>query len=95
MTPAKNGISSDEPLATPRPHELSAAANVPPGWQKTFWTKVPLIGIFMDIVWNAMRYGTTLEDCADFIAEDLEKGGQSEVVGCRVGVVERAKDKSI
>lgn len=40
---------------------------------------------------NAPAYGTPLEDCADFLAADLEKGLESEWIGKRLGVKVKAK----
>jgi hypothetical protein len=50
-----------------------------------------LIGIFLNVLSQGTDYYTTLEDSADFMAADLEKGLQSEFVGKRVGLKEKPK----
>jgi hypothetical protein len=71
-------------------NNLVVMADSPPAWQDSFlW--LPLIGGLLNIIANAMRYTTMLEDCADFMAADLEKGLHSEWIGKRVGVIEKAK----
>lgn len=80
-------------LETPRGNRLLAAADTPPDWQHTFLEKIPLLGPLAGIFRNAPRYGTTLEDCADFIASDL-KTPDSIYVGHRVGIIEQTKGKT-
>jgi len=52
---------------------------------------IPLVGTLLNILTNVPSYGTPLEDCADFLAADLEKGLESEFVGKRVSVKVKAK----
>ena len=40
---------------------------------------------------NAARYETSLEQAADFIANDLESGDKSEYVGKTVGIIDPSK----
>ena len=66
-------------------NDLVAEADVPPAWSNTLlW--IPLLGPYLNILTQAPSYFASLEDCVDFIAEDLTKGVQSEFVGHRVGV---------
>ena len=59
--------------------------------------KIPLLGPYLAIFANVTRYNTVLEDMADFLAADLEKGTRSggegeegsEFVGKKVALVER------
>ncbi len=79
-----------EPLAAPHGNPLIASADFPPGWQDSYFHNIPVIGLLFGILGNAPRYATNLEDCADFIAADLEKT-ESEFVGHRVGVYDSGK----
>jgi hypothetical protein len=69
---------------------LVAAAGVPPRWNDSWIRHIPFIGKFILTGINASRYGTTLEQNADFIARDLGNG-KSEWVGQAVGVIDRSK----
>lgn len=74
----------------PPPSDCSAAnviasVDSPPEWRSTLkW--VPLVGPYLNVFSLAGGYATSLEDPLDFIAADLEKGLQSELVGKRVGI---------
>ena len=52
------------------------------------------MGPFLEVLFNAPRYATTLEGCADFIAADL-KGGEATFVGRRVGVFDAGKGTKV
>ena len=54
---------------------------------------IPFIGVYLAVILGAVRtYTTKLEDVADFLAEDFEKGrGGSEFVGRCVGIRQREK----
>ena len=83
-------VPINETIAVPdgsRRNPLVASVDVPPGWQDSYFKSVPFLGQFLSILGNAFRYNTKLEDCADFIAKDLEKQ-DSEFRGHRVGVFE-------
>ncbi|KAF7549280.1 hypothetical protein G7Z17_g6492 [Cylindrodendrum hubeiense] len=71
---------------------LVAKADSPPAWSSS-WSGVPLIGTYLNIFTQAGNYKTPLEDSADFIAADLEKGLGSDFVGKRVGL--KLKEKGI
>lgn len=79
-------------LAAPRGNSLSAAADMPPNWQDSYFGFIPFLGPMICTMGNFMRYNTKLEDCADFIAADLETGDR-KFVGHRVGVIETGKGK--
>lgn len=66
---------------------LDASADVPPGWQNSYFHNIPYLGPLISILGNANKYGLTLEDCADFIAADLEKE-ETRFVGHRVGIID-------
>ncbi|KAI4265960.1 MAG: hypothetical protein L6R38_009055 [Xanthoria sp. 2 TBL-2021] len=83
MTPANKEITV---LQAPRGNPLAAKNDMPANWSPTFLSGVPYLGIYADIAMNMMRYNTTLEDCADFMAADLTKG-ESEHVGHKVGII--------
>ena len=80
-------------LDGPQRNSLSAAADVPPMWQASYLNSVPVLGPLISIFGNALRYNVTLEDCADFIAADLEKA-DGEFVGHRVGLIDAGKAKT-
>jgi len=90
MKPANKTIAL---LDGPQQNPLSAAADVPPMWQASYLNSVPVLGPFISIFGNVLRYNVTLEDCADFIAADLEKA-DSEFVGHRVGLFDPGKAKT-
>jgi hypothetical protein len=70
--------------------KLVAAADMPPLWRDS-WTKhIPLIGKTLVCVMNAMRYETTLEQGAEFIAVDLESY-ESSWIGRRVGTIDGSR----
>lgn len=67
-----------------------AAANVPPEWSRKFlWT--PLVGGYLNILSQVSAYNTSLEDNADFIAQDLLEGKGSQWIYQKVGVKEKRK----
>jgi hypothetical protein len=88
---ASNMTMQDTVDYAPTPgHNLVAAADKPPAFSKTLqW--VPLIGNYLTLMAQASSYYAPLEDCVDFIAEDLSKGLESQFVGKRVGVKVKAK----
>lgn len=89
MNPATKTI---EALDAPRKHSLVASADVPPGWQNSYFHNIPVIGLLLSILGNAPWYATKLDDCADFIASDLENS-ESPFIGHRVGVYDAGKGK--
>ncbi|KAF6226708.1 hypothetical protein HO173_012375 [Letharia columbiana] len=84
MIPASKTVTL---LDAPRGNPLNASADVPPGFQNSYFHNIPYLGPIISSVGNAPKYGTTLEDCADFIAADLEKK-DTRFVGHRVGVID-------
>ena len=84
MVPASKTINL---LETPRGNTLNASADAPPGFQKPYLHGIPFLGPFISIVINFNRYNTTLEDCADFIAADLERK-DTRFIGHRVGIID-------
>lgn len=84
MVPASKTINV---LDVPRGNSLIASADVPTGFQNSYLHKIPYLGPFVSVLSNFSRYGTTLEDCADFIAADVAKKDM-RFVGHRVGVID-------
>jgi hypothetical protein len=74
---------------TPEPgistSSLDIAAEEPPSWSNALHG-IPLIGPHLNVITQVHRYFSPLEDCADFIAEDLRVGLESQWIGKRVGV---------
>ncbi|KAL8772395.1 MAG: hypothetical protein Q9209_002346 [Squamulea sp. 1 TL-2023] len=89
MLPASKEITL---LETPRGNPLVAQNDTVADFSPSFLTSVPYIGVYADIIKSMLRYNTTLEDCADFLAADLAKG-KSEHVGHKVGVIVSNKKK--
>lgn len=79
-------------LSEPHGNPLSGAADIPAGFQTLYIDWIPFLGPLMTVMGNAWRYNTTLEDCADFVAEDLTNP-KSEYVGHRVSVISVGKEK--
>lgn len=84
MIPASNTVTL---LAAPRGNTLKASVDVPTDFQNSYFHNIPYLGPLISIIGNALKYDTTLEDCADFIAEDLEKE-DTQFVGHRIGVID-------
>ena len=89
MSPSSKTITL---LDVPRGNSLDASADVPPGFQNSFLHRIPYLGPFISVITNASRYGTILEDCADFIGADLERD-DTKFVGHRVGVITNTASK--
>lgn len=81
-----------EPLDAPRKHPLVASVDIPPRWQNSYFYNIPIVGQLFAVFGNFPRYTTNLEDCADFMASDLESS-DSPFIGHRVGVYEAGKGK--
>lgn len=64
---------------------LMASTKTPPGWTDGFST-VPVIGTYLNVLSQISLYTTTLEENADFIAQDLETGMNSQWLFSKVGV---------
>ena len=88
MAPASKTVTL---LDAPRGNSLNASADVPPGFQTSYLHNIPYLGPFLGIVGNAYKYGTILEDCADFLAADLENK-DTKFVGHRVGVIDAGSE---
>ncbi len=83
MVPASKTIDL---LDAPRGNSLNASADAPSGFEISYLHSIPFLGPFISLIFNLTKYDTTLEDCADFIAADLEKD-DTKFVGHRVGVI--------
>ncbi|KAI9700224.1 MAG: hypothetical protein M1820_006892 [Bogoriella megaspora] len=70
--------------------QLIANATTPPLWTDSWMKSIPLIGKLLSIAMNASRYETTLEQNAEFIANDLESH-ESRWAGVPVGVINASK----
>jgi hypothetical protein len=75
-------------LEKPRKHEFAVKADVPPAWKDSWFRKMPFVGGYISTMVNFAGHMTTLEENADFLAEDLASGS-AEWNFRRVGV----KDK--
>ena len=58
-------------LQAPRRREFVMKVDVPPEWRDHWLRKVPFVGGYINTVSNLVGHVTTLEENADFIAEDL------------------------
>jgi hypothetical protein len=70
--------------------KLIANANTPPAWQTSWVGYIPLVGTTLLCALNASRYETTLEQNAEFIANDLDNT-ESEWIGNAVGIIDPSK----
>ena len=73
--------------ATTSSKKLTASATTPPLWRDSWIKHLPLVGKLLVIAINLGRYGTTLEQNAEFIANDLETY-ESRWSGLTVGVID-------
>lgn len=71
--------------------KLVANRTTPPMWKSSWLSYIPIIGKSLVIAMNFSRYETTLEQNAEFIANDLEDGHQSQFIGSTVGVIDPAR----
>ncbi|KAG9234469.1 hypothetical protein BJ875DRAFT_461446 [Amylocarpus encephaloides] len=71
-------------LDSPHPHNLLTEATFAPRWETTWVSKIPLVGIYVDI-WIVIvtKYKAKYEEVADFLAGDLV--GEKKWVGMKVG----------
>lgn len=84
MIPASKTIDL---LETPRGNSLNSSADVLPDFKISYLNFIPYLGPLITIMGNLMKSATTLEDCADFIAADVE-AKEARFVGHRVGVID-------
>ena len=84
MVPASKTINL---LDAPRGNPLKASVDVPADFRKSYLHSIPYLGPLIGILGNLLRYGTSLEDCADFIAADVAKK-DTMFVGHRVSVID-------
>jgi hypothetical protein len=76
-------------LDGPRKRDFVVKADVPSVWNGSWWRNVPVLGRYVEVMKSLMGNMTTLEENADFLAEDLE-GGDQKWEFRRVGVVDMA-----
>ncbi|KAK9234655.1 hypothetical protein V1525DRAFT_412438 [Lipomyces kononenkoae] len=72
---------------------LATSATVPPHWNDFWFRRLPVVGPFFVVLANASKYTTTLEDNADFIANDVA-ADSDEYVCKKVGVFDPAGGKA-
>lgn len=87
MTPESTDLSVPTKSSQGR---LIANAATPPSWQSSWIGSIPFIGKVIVTAMNASRYDTTLEQNAEFIANDLETR-DSRWIGTTVGVIDGSK----
>ena len=87
MTPESSDFSVPTKSSHPR---LTAKAGTPPLWQDSWLRHIPLIGKSLVTAMNSGRYETTLEQNAEFIANDLE-ARDSQWIGTAVGIIDASK----
>lgn len=87
MIPESNDLSL--PRKAPK-DRLLASASMPPDWHGSWLQHIPLIGKTIVSGMNASRYKTTLEQNAEFIANDL-RDYDSAWAGVAVGVISKPK----
>jgi len=72
-------------LEQPRKREFMMKADVPPELTNPLYGKLPLVGGYLSTFNTMVNHVTTLEENADFMAEDLASGSQQWIFR-RVGV---------
>ena len=75
-------------LSEPQHHSLVVAVSTPPEWQDSWLRSVPWLGEYLNMFANVSAYSTKLEDVADLLAEDFEKGSSSPYICDLVGMKE-------
>ncbi|KAF8862876.1 hypothetical protein BDZ45DRAFT_798782 [Acephala macrosclerotiorum] len=77
-----------KPIDKVKSHGLLVSAGSPPGWKDHWLGRLWWIGPYLN-VWRAVfaDYSTHYENVADFLAEDMERGGD-EWIGKRVALKE-------
>lgn len=94
MNPANPQQKSMDLLEEPWGHNLALKATVPPGWEATWFSQVPFVGLGLDLWYQVVwQYRTTLEDVADLLAGDVGSGS-NQWVGMKVGMKDKKKMKS-
>ena len=88
----KPGSPTIELLREPHSHSLLLKAGSPPAWDDHWVRKLPLLGVYLNLVIGVSNYTTQQEDVADMIAEDLECGDQ-EWLGKKVGMKHKRKGR--
>lgn len=84
MTAEKSEVSVPAKSSQGR---LTAEASSPPLWKDSWLKHIPFLGKVVLAAMNAPRYETTLEQNAEFIANDL-KDRESRWIGVPVGVID-------
>jgi hypothetical protein len=76
MSPANPNQGPFEPISKIRPNGLLVGSTTPPGWSDHWLGRVPFVGHFLNILRTIIvDYSARYESVADFLAEDLESGG--------------------
>ena len=81
-------------LVGPQRHGLVVGVGKPPEWRDSWVRWVPVVGVYLNLLPVILSYGTMLEDVADLLAEDFDRGEESEFVGQLVGFKDIGKAKS-
>jgi putative NADH-flavin reductase len=81
-------------LAEPQRHGHAVGVGIPPEWRDSWVRWLPFVGVYLNLVPVILSYNTMLEDVADLLAEDFDKGEKSEFVGRLVGFKDVGKAKS-
>ena len=88
MNPESSDLSV--PTKAPQGGKLVAEAGTPPLWRDSWMRHIPFIGKTIVMGMNSSRYVTTLEQNAEFIANDLESP-ESRWSGTTVGVIDASR----
>lgn len=93
MYPINPNQGAFTPIEEIKPHGLLVAAGSPPGWKDHWLGRVWWIGPYLN-VWRAALcdYNTHYENVAEFLAEDVERGGDTWV-GKKVALMEEGWGK--
>ncbi len=89
----KKAIIGLEPLEAPLAQHLLVGAGTAPGWEDSTWLKmIPFIGETLNVLYLLLNCWTKYTEVADFLAEDLERGGE-KWVGKKVATKQQDEKK--
>ena len=91
MNPRQKVIGEELPE---KGNPLMAEKDVPAGFKGWGIDWIPFLGPLVTVLANAGKYTTMLEDCADWIATELDNG-KGDFVGRRVSVVDAGEKKQV
>lgn len=81
-------------LPGPQHHGLAVGVRELPAYRDSWLRWIPVVGVYLNTVPVILSYTTVLDDVADLLAEDFEKGSKSAYIGQLVGMKDVGKSKT-